>query len=71
MIFKLYDSNGKRVAIKVHRLVALYYIPTDNKKLEVNHKDGNTKNNSFTNLEWVTHKENLQKYWTQYKKEGQ
>ena len=68
MRFKLYDCNGNRVAIKVHRLVALYFIPTDNKKLEINHKDGNPKNNSFTNLEWVTHKENVQKYRMQYKK---
>lgn len=62
MRFKIYDVDGVRVAIKVHRLVALYFIPTDNKTLEINHIDGNVRNNSFTNLEWVTHKENVQKY---------
>lgn len=61
--FKLYDVDGVRVAIKVHRLVALYFLPTKNKSLEINHIDGNVKNNSYTNLEWVTHRENVQKYW--------
>lgn len=50
--------DGKQQAFKVHRLVAMAFIPTDNYELEVNHKDEVRHNNKVENLEWVTHKEN-------------
>lgn len=56
-------SLGKRgtyKAIKIHRAVALTFVNGYKNGLVINHKDGNKTNNLYTNLEWVTPKENSQ-----------
>lgn len=45
----------------VHRLVAMAYVANPKGKSEVRHKDGDHSNNHYSNLEWVTRAENLQK----------
>ena len=56
----LHDINGKSYSKQVHRLVLETFSPkVDMKLLEVNHKDENKLNNNLSNLEWVTHTENV------------
>lgn len=61
MVFlKIKHKKFKR--IRIHRLVAFYFIenPDPKRKTQVNHTDGNKLNNTMWNLEWVTPKENVQ-----------
>lgn len=50
----LVDSNNKIKNWKIHRLVAITYLPNENNLPYINHKDENKLNNSVDNLEWCT-----------------
>jgi hypothetical protein len=67
-IMKLSEQNGY-LAVRlgrgnvnfkyVHQLVALTFLEKIEGKDFVNHKDGNKKNNHYSNLEWCTNSENV------------
>ena len=55
--FSLID--GTKRTFRVHRLVMMAFNPVDNmEELQVNHIDGNKKNNKLENLEWCTASQN-------------
>lgn len=51
--------DGKRVVQRVHRLVALCFIPNPDNLPFINHKDENPSNNRVDNLEWCSHEYNI------------
>lgn len=53
------SKNGISNYYLIHRLVAQTFLPNPNNLPQVNHIDGNKKNNKLENLEWVTCSENI------------
>ena len=58
LYIQLVDGEHKKRCL-MHRLVAEYFVDGYFEGAVVNHKDSNTFNNDYTNLEWVTQKENV------------
>lgn len=69
-LIKPYNNNGYSIAklwqnnkykmLSIHRLVAIAFIDNIYKKPCVNHINGIKNDNRIDNLEWCTHKENIQ-----------
>lgn len=51
--------NCKTKVFLVHRLLAIAFIPNPYNYPCINHKDENKSNNALDNLEWCTHRYNL------------
>ena len=67
---KLTFDNSKQQRFYVHRLVALHFIPNnDKKKTLVNHINGNKLDNRVEKLERVTPQENNLHYYQKIQKE--
>jgi len=51
-------KNGQSRTWLVHRLVAMAFLPMEEGRDYINHKDGSRLNNHVANLEWCNHEEN-------------
>jgi hypothetical protein len=57
---KIYNLIKKKfISFRVHRLVYMAFIENEENKPFVNHKSLDRSNNDLSNLEWVTHTENV------------
>ena len=59
-LFVLLYQGGKYKECFVHRLVLMTFNPcTDMENLDCNHLDEDKENNNLSNLQWTSHKENI------------
>lgn len=54
------NQDGRKKSMKIHRAVAMAFIPNPENKPCVNHIDNDPGNNRVDNLEWCTMKENTE-----------
>ena len=52
------SKDGKRKIFKLHRLIALAFIPNPDNKPVIDHINRNTQDNGIENLRWATKSEN-------------
>lgn len=57
-VVDIYTDDGKKRTMLKHRVVAENYIPNPENLPTVNHKDGDKSKNNYSNLEWMSFKDN-------------
>lgn len=65
-LFRVGDEKN----VFLHRIVAEAFVSNPDKKPQVNHIDGNKRNNKAENLEWCTGYENVRHSWENELREG-
>jgi len=55
----LLSKDGKKMSIRIHQLVGMYFLDQVAGKTIINHIDGDKANNEVYNLEYCTHEENM------------
>lgn len=56
----LLSKDGKKMSIRVHQLVAQYFLTKSDGRTDINHINGIKHDNRAENLEWCTKSENMQ-----------
>lgn len=64
-VVNLSNNNGRKTQL-VHRIVAHAFVSKPKGLNEVNHINENKNDNRVENLEWISHSENLKKYWANH-----
>jgi hypothetical protein len=57
------NNDNKHKGYYLHRLICETFIPNPNNYKEVNHIDCNPYNNNIVNLEWCSHKQNMEHFY--------